>query len=116
MLERLKERKAPKADIQEEELEGNASSLQEEDHPTLESCDLRIGGWLRKRREINQLEGMASKHHKKPRLSPPEDQDDQQEKCPGGPCHQAGRGVPLQQKIPKQVSQQTGRMKVCLKA
>ena len=34
MLERFKERKAPKADIQEEQLEGNASSLQEEDHPT----------------------------------------------------------------------------------
>ena len=93
-LVRFKEMKATKVDCQEDELEGNTSSLQEVDHPKLESSYLRIGGWLRKRREITQLEGMASTHHKKPRISPPEDQDDQQEKCQGGPFNQAGGGRP----------------------
>ena len=64
MLERFRERKAPKADTQENELEGKASSLQEEYHPTLDPNELRIGGWIRKRREMYQLEGKAGKGHK----------------------------------------------------
>ena len=62
----------------EEEL----SSLLEEDHPPTsketnnQDNELRIGGWLRKRRKEIQLDEVVDKHHKKPRIETPEDDQD----------------------------------------
>ena len=58
------------------------SSLLEEDHPPTseetnnQDNELRIGGWLRKRRKEIQLDEVVNKHHKKPRIETPEDDQD----------------------------------------
>ena len=77
------------------EIEIEQSSLQEGKHPEMEGNGMLLGGWIRKRREVQQLDERET--HKKPRTSAPSDQHDQ-ESCPGGPCHHVGGGAPLQQR------------------
>ena len=63
------------------------SSLQEGNQPLEETSTLRVGDWFRKRREtdqLDQLDGVIQRDAKKARISPPEnDIDDEPPEYPG---------------------------------
>ena len=52
-------------------------SLQEETQPTWEPSILKVGDWIRKRRETDQLDGIMIGNHKKLKMSPPAENDDE---------------------------------------
>ena len=53
------------------------TSLQEETQPAWEPGILTVGDWIRKRRETDQLDGIMIRNHKKVKMSPPVENDDE---------------------------------------
>ena len=60
------------------------TSLQEETQPAWEPSILKVGDWIKKRRETDQLDGIRIRNHKKVKMSPPVENDDDEPPEPTG--------------------------------